>query len=257
MNRSEPPCVRLEQVGVAFDTADQRVQALAGVDLDIRDGEFLALLGPTGCGKSTLLRVVSDLTHPSTGRVEVRGRAAAEARHANEFGFVFQEPALLPWRSAIDNVMLPLEVVKYPQAGRRARCEALLEMVGLSKFLNRYPHELSGGMKQRVAIVRALAWNPSILLMDEPFSALDELTKGELQDELLGIWSREKKTILFVTHNITEAVYLADRVAVMSPHPGRIVQTIEVRLPRPRDPGVRETLEFVQHVRRAREALTL
>jgi len=251
-----PPCVRLERVSVAFETPDQRVQALSGVDLEVGEGEFIALLGPTGCGKSTLLRVVSDLTHPTEGRVEVRGRAAADARHANEFGFVFQEPALLPWRSALDNVMLPLEVVKYPVLERRARCETLLERVGLARFVNRYPHELSGGMKQRVAIVRALAWNPSILLMDEPFSALDELTKGELQDELLAIWSREQKTIVFVTHNISEAVYLADRVVVMSPHPGRVVATIEVDLPRPRAPALRETLEFVQHVRRAREALT-
>ena len=255
MTAEAPPCVRLEDVDVTFRTPDQVVQALTGVSLEVGEGEFVALLGPTGCGKSTLLRVVSDLTHPSSGVVEVRGRPAAEARRANEFGFVFQEPALLPWRSAIENVMLPLEVVKYPPAERRARCEVLLERVGLTKFLNRYPHELSGGMKQRVAIVRALAWNPSILLMDEPFSALDELTKGELQDELLAIWSRERKTILFVTHNISEAVYLADRVMVMSAHPGRIVATIPVELPRSRDPGVRDTLEFLQHVKRAREAL--
>jgi NitT/TauT family transport system ATP-binding protein len=245
----------LADVDVTFRTPDQVVQALTGVSFEVEEGEFVALLGPTGCGKSTLLRVVSDLTHPTSGSVEVRGQPAAEARRGNEFGFVFQEPALLPWRSAIDNVMLPLEVVKYPVDERRARCEALLERVGLAKFVNRYPHELSGGMKQRVAIVRALAWNPSILLMDEPFSALDELTKGELQDELLAIWSRERKTILFVTHNISEAVYLADRVVVMSAHPGRIVATIPVELPRDRNPGIRETLDFVQHVKRAREAL--
>ena len=249
--------MRLEGVNVSFRTPDQEVQALRGVSLDVGEGEFVALLGPTGCGKSTLLRVVSDLTPPSSGVVEVRGGPAAGARHANEFGFVFQEPALLPWRSALGNVMLPLEVVRYPEQQRRARCEALLGMVGLSKFVNRYPHELSGGMKQRVAIVRALAWNPSILLMDEPFSALDELTKNQLQDELLEIWSRERKTVLFVTHNISEAVYLADRVIVMSPHPGRIVAAIPIELPRPRAPGVRETLEFVQHVKRAREALSL
>ena len=255
--RRTAPCVRVEDVDVTFRTPDQVVKALSGVSLQVEEGEFVALLGPTGCGKSTLLRVVSDLTHPSAGVVEVRGRPAAEARRANEFGFVFQEPALLPWRSALDNVMLPLEVVKYPLAERRTRCEALLEMVSLSKFLNRYPHELSGGMKQRVAIVRALAWNPSILLMDEPFSALDELTKNQLQDELLEIWSKERKTILFVTHNISEAVYLADRVVVMSAHPGRIVATLPVELPRSRDPGVRETLAFVQQVKRAREALRL
>jgi NitT/TauT family transport system ATP-binding protein len=249
------PCVRLRDVDVTFATEDQPVQALAGVTLDVAEGEFVALLGPTGCGKSTLLRVASDLQAIASGVVEVRGRPAAAARQANEFGFVFQEPALLPWRSAIDNVMLPLEVVDYPQAERRARCEALLGMVGLSKFLNRYPHELSGGMKQRVAIVRALAWNPSILLMDEPFSALDELTKAELQDELLRICAHEKKTVLFVTHNLSEAVYLADRVVVMSAHPGRIVATIPVELPRERGPEIRETMEFMQHVRRARESL--
>ena len=249
--------MKLAQVSVSFRTPDQVVNALADVSLEVREGEFVALLGPTGCGKSTLLRVVSDLTPPTSGVVEVRGQPAAAARRANEFGFVFQEPALLPWRSAFDNVMLPLEVVGYPAAERRARCEQLLGMVGLTKFLHRFPHELSGGMKQRVAIVRALAWNPSILLMDEPFSALDELTKNQLQDELLQIWSTERKTILFVTHNISEAVYLADRVVVMSAHPGRITSTLQVELPRPRAPEVRETLEFVQHVKRAREALKL
>ena len=168
---------------------------------------------------------------------------------------MFQEPALLPWRTAFGNVHLPLEVVEFPADERRRRCEQLLDNVGLLKFKDNYPHELSGGMKQRVAIVRALAWNPSILLMDEPFSALDELTKAQLQEELLNLWSVERKTILFVTHNITEAVYLADRVVVMSAHPGRINATIQVRLPRPRPPEIRETIEFLDHVRMAREAL--
>jgi NitT/TauT family transport system ATP-binding protein len=251
----EGPCVRLDRVGVAYQTQRQVVPALTDVSLSVRTGGFVALLGPTGCGKSTLLRVVSDLVRPTTGTVEVRGGPAAAARRANEFGFVFQEPALLPWRTALENVQLPLEVVKYPVAERRERCEALLDLVGLSRFKHAYPHELSGGMKQRVAIVRALAWNPSILLMDEPFSALDELTKNQLQDELLKLWSREQKTILFVTHNISEAVYLADEVVVMSVHPGRIRTIIKVDLPRPRTPDMRETLEFLSHVRRAREAL--
>lgn len=251
----DQPCVRLERVGVTYQAQRQAVPALTDVSLSVRTGGFLALLGPTGCGKSTLLRVVSDLVRPTTGTVEVRGGPAAAARRANEFGFVFQEPALLPWRTALENVHLPLEVVKYPAAERRARCEALLDLVGLSRFKDAYPHQLSGGMKQRVAIVRALAWNPSILLMDEPFSALDELTKNQLQDELLKLWSRERKTILFVTHNISEAVYLADDVVVMSAHPGRIRATIKVDLPRPRPPDIRETMEFLAHVRRAREAL--
>ena len=249
------PLIRLAGVEVVYQTAQRPVQALTGVNLEVADGEFVALLGPTGCGKSTLLRLVSDLLRPTSGTVEVRGNPAAVARRANEFGFVFQEAALLPWRTALDNVRLPLEVVKYPEEQRIARCEHLLEMVGLSKFRGNYPHELSGGMKQRVAIVRALAWNPSILLMDEPFSALDELTKAQLQDDLLDLWSREKKTVLFVTHNISEAVYLADRVVVMSSHPGRIARTLDITLPRPRTADMRETMEFLALVREAREAL--
>jgi NitT/TauT family transport system ATP-binding protein len=249
------PCISLRGVGVSFEARGATVQAISDVSLDVADGEFIALLGPTGCGKSTLLRVVSDLQRPSAGTVSVRGGAAAEARRRNDFGFVFQEAALLPWRSALDNVRLPLEVVDYPQAEREARCLELLRGVGLEKFRDAYPHELSGGMKQRVAIVRALSWNPSILLMDEPFSALDELTKNQLQDDLLGIWGREKKTVLFVTHNISEAIYLADRVVVMSAHPGRIKKVIPVELPRTRTPEIRETLDFVAHVRAAREAL--
>jgi NitT/TauT family transport system ATP-binding protein len=240
---------------VRFEARGTTVQAISDVSLDVADGEFIALLGPTGCGKSTLLRVVSDLQRTAGGTVTVRGGTPAEARHRNDFGFVFQEAALLPWRSAIDNVRLPLEVVGYPEAEREARCLSLLRSVGLEKFRDAYPNELSGGMKQRVAIVRALSWNPSILLMDEPFSALDELTKNQLQDDLLGIWGREKKTVLFVTHNISEAIYLADRVVVMSAHPGRIKKVITVDLPRARTPEIRETMEFVAHVRAAREAL--
>ena len=198
------------------------MQALSDISLSVAEGEFVALLGPTGCGKSSLLRLVSDLIPPTSGRIEVRGEPAAAARRVNQFGFVFQEPALLSWRTALGNVLLPLEVVGYPAAQRVARCEELWARSACSSSRMSYPHELSGGMKQRVAIVRALAWNPSILLMDEPFSALDELTRGQLQDDLLALWSRERKTVLFVTHNISEAIYLADRVAVMSPHPGRI-----------------------------------
>ncbi len=249
------PCISLRGVGVSFETRGQTVRAISDVSLDVADGEFIALLGPTGCGKSTLLRVVSDLQRPTEGTVAIRSGSAAQARQRNEFGFVFQEAALLPWRSALHNVRLPLEVVDYPLELRDERCLELLRSVGLEKFRDAYPAELSGGMKQRVAIVRALSWNPTILLMDEPFSALDELTKIQLQDDLLGIWGREKKTVLFVTHNISEAVYLADRVVVMSAHPGGIKTVMQVKLPRQRTPEVRDTLEFVDHVRAAREAL--
>lgn len=249
------PCIRLHDVGVTFRTARGAVEAVSRVSLDVAEGEFLALLGPTGCGKSTLLRVIGDLTSPTQGRVEVRGRDARAARQANEFGFVFQEPALLPWRDAMGNVRLPLEVVGYPEGTRTARCEELLDLVGLLGFRHSYPHELSGGMKQRVAIIRALAWGPSILMMDEPFSALDELTRNRLQEDLLSLWAVEHKTILFVTHNVSEAVYLADRIVVMSARPGRIAAVLPVTLPRPRHPGMRESGEFLDHVREARKAL--
>src|SRR3984885_12847355 len=249
------PIIRLRGVGLRYQAERGETEALSNVDLDIAEGEFIAFLGPTGCGKSSLLRLVSDLVEPTSGTVAIRGGPAIAARRANRFGFVFQDPALLSWRTAIGNVQLPLEVVGYPVEQRRARCEALLDSVGLLAFKDNYPNELSGGMKQRVAIVRALAWNPSILLMDEPFSALDELTKSQLQDDLLRIWSTERKTVLFVTHNISEAIYLADRVVVMSPHPGRIKTEIRVVLPRPRSEPMRETPEFLAHARAAREAL--
>ena len=250
-----PPCIRLQGVGVTYRTVRGPLEAVADASLDIGEGEFVALLGPTGCGKSTLLRVIGDLTLPTRGRVEVRGQPAHAARRRNDFGFVFQEPALLPWRTALGNVHLPLEVVSYPAERRTPRCEELLDLVGLLGFKDNYPHELSGGMKQRVAMVRALAWDPSILLMDEPFSALDELTRNRLQEDLLALWAVERKTIVFVTHNIAESVYLADRIAVMSARPGRIKAVLPVSLPRPRRPEMRETVEFLRHVRAAREAL--
>ncbi len=245
----------LDRVSLTYQAERRQIQALSDISLTVADGEFVALLGPTGCGKSSLLRLVSDLVPPTSGTIAVRGEPASAARRVNQFGFVFQEPALLSWRTALGNVQLPLEVVGYPAEKRKARCEELLESVGLLKFKDAYPHELSGGMKQRVAIVRALAWNPSILLMDEPFSALDELTRGQLQDDLLQLWSLERKTVLFVTHNISEAVYLADRVVVMSPHPGRIKTILSTDLPRPRSDEMHETPEFMRWIRLAREAL--
>jgi len=252
---SAQSCIALNHVSLTFRSERREVQALLDINLSIAEGEFVALLGPTGCGKSSLLRLISDLIPPTSGMVTVRGAPASAARQDNAFGFVFQEPALLSWRTAIGNVRLPLEVVGYPSEQRIARCEDLLDSVGLLKFKEAYPHELSGGMKQRVAIVRALAWNPSILLMDEPFSALDELTRAQLQDDLLQLWSRERKTVIFVTHNISEAIYLADRVVVMSPHPGRIKTVLSPSLPRPRIPDMHETPEFMRWTRAAREAM--
>src|SRR5260370_2026429 len=198
------PCIRLRGVGLRYQAERGETEALSNVDLDMAEGEFVAFLGPTGCGKSSLLRLVSDLIEPTSGTVAIRGGPAIAARRTNGFGFVFQDPALLSWRTALGNVQLPLEVVGYPAEQRRAHCEALLDSVGLLKFKDAYPHELSGGMKQRVAIVRALAWNASILLMDEPFSALDELTKTQLQDDLLRIWRSQRKTLLSAPPNISE-----------------------------------------------------
>ena len=248
-------CVALESVGVTYRTQRGPVEAISDISLDIGEGEFVALLGPTGCGKSTLLRVIGDLQPPTSGSVGVRGQPAYVARHQNQFGFVFQEPALLPWRSALKNVQLPLEVVDYPQEKRVDRCLELLGRVGLVNFKDNLPHELSGGMKQRVAIVRALAWDPPILLMDEPFSSLDELTRNQLQDDLLELWAHDQKTIVFVTHNISEAVYLADRIVVMSAHPGRINCILQNDLPRPRVPEMRQDRVFLENVVQAQEAL--
>jgi len=252
---SARPCIVLDRVSLRFQSERREVQALSDISLSIAEGEFVALLGPTGCGKSSLLRLVSDLLAPTAGTIAVRGEPAAAARRLNQFGFVFQEPALLSWRTALGNVQLPLEVVGYPPDKRITRCMELLNSVGLPKFKDAYPHELSGGMKQRVAMVRALAWNPPILLMDEPFSALDELTRGQLQDDLLQLWNRERKTVLFVTHNISEAIYLADRIVVMSPHPGRIRIILSPDLPRPRTDEIHETQDFLKWIRMAREAL--
>jgi NitT/TauT family transport system ATP-binding protein len=252
---SAQSCIVLDHVDLRFRSERGEVQALSDISLRVAEGEFIALLGPTGCGKSSLLRLISDLIPPTSGVIQVRGGPPAAARRVNQFGFVFQEPALLSWRTAVGNVRLPLEVVGYPPDKRNARCEELLDSVGLLKFKDAYPHELSGGMKQRVAIVRALAWNPSILLMDEPFSALDELTRAQLQDDLLRLWSRERKTVLFVTHNISEAFYLADRVVVMSPHPGRIKTVLTPGFPRPRLEDMHETATFMSWIRTAREAL--
>ena len=248
--------IQVNAVDIVFPSSREPVHALGTVDLSVREGEFVSLLGPTGCGKTTLLRVVADLISPTRGVVMVRGQDAHVARRNNEFGFVFQEPALLPWRTVLANVRLPLEIVGY-DGDENARCEELLDLVGLLAFKNHYPHELSGGMKQRVALVRALSWGPSILLMDEPFSAVDELTRNRLQDDLLELWDLDKKTIVFVTHNITEAVYLGDRVLVFSSRPGRIVADITVQLERPRRPEVREEPRFIEHIKEGKKALGL
>jgi NitT/TauT family transport system ATP-binding protein len=250
------PAVRLTGVEKVFPVKNSEpTVALTGIDLEIGSKEFVSLIGPSGCGKSTLLRVVGDLISPTSGTVEVNGKSAHEARIGREYGMVFQAPVLFDWRTVEANVRLPLEVTDYPKGKRDALVREKLELVELSGFLDHYPHQLSGGMQQRVAIARALALQPSLLLMDEPFGALDEMTREHLNSELLDIWSETGTTVIFVTHSIPEAVFLSSRVVVMSPRPGRIAETIDIDLPYPRDDSTREEDHYYELVTEVREAL--
>lgn len=248
--------IACRDVAMTFSTAGGPVQALAGVTLEVRRGEFVSLIGPSGCGKSTLLRLIADVLQPTGGTIRVRDGTPTRARLAREFGFVFQQPGLLLWRNALDNVALPLEVGAW---GRRHepphRPADLLDLVGLKGFERAYPRQLSGGMQQRVSIARALVTGPPILLMDEPFGALDELTRDHLNQELLRIWRATGTTIVFVTHSIPEAVYLSNRVFVFTPRPGRVLEEVRIDLPSPRQPAIKDTAEFVRHTATVRRAL--
>jgi NitT/TauT family transport system ATP-binding protein len=229
--------------------------ACTGIDLEVGQRDFISLIGPSGCGKSTLLRLIGDLVTPTSGSVEVNGKPAHQARLDREYGMVFQAPVLFDWRTVEANVQLPLEVIKYPKGQRDALVREKLALVELTGFENHYPHQLSGGMQQRVAIARALALQPSLLLMDEPFGALDEMTREHLNSELLDIWSETGTTVVFVTHSIPEAVFLSSRVVVMSPRPGRIAEIIDIDLPYPRDETTREEDRYYELVTEVREAL--
>jgi NitT/TauT family transport system ATP-binding protein len=250
------PVVRLSGVRRVFARRDGSVMtALEGIDLDIRRGEFVSLIGPSGCGKSTLLRIIGDLIKPSSGSAIVNGKPADRARLDRDYGMVFQAPVLFDWRTVEDNVKLPLEIQGLDPARRQAKAAEMLELVELEDFVHHYPWQLSGGMQQRVAIARALAFEPSILLMDEPFGALDEMTRERMNSEVQRIWERTGTTIVFVTHSIPEAVFMSSRVVVMSPRPGRITSVIEVDLPRPRDEETRESDRYFEVVTQVREAL--
>jgi NitT/TauT family transport system ATP-binding protein len=252
----EAPLVRLAGVSKAFAQRAGRVPAVAGVDLEIGRGEFVSLIGPSGCGKSTLLRLVGGLLATDSGEVTVGGRQPAAGRRAKQFGFVPQTPALLPWRTVRQNARLLTEVNRTSDGGLSAAdTESLLAEVGLGGFLDAYPRELSGGMQQRVALVRAFALGAPILLMDEPFAALDEMTRAEMRYLLLGLWERHGATVLFVTHSIAEAVMLSDRVVVLTPRPGRVAAVEEVTLARPRHAAQEDTVAFLEHVTRVRQAL--
>jgi NitT/TauT family transport system ATP-binding protein len=243
-------------VGKRWAGADGvETEAIRGVDLDIAVGEFVSLIGPSGCGKSTLLRAIADLVRPSEGEVLVNGKPPAQARMDHDYGMVFQAPVLFDWRTVEENVRLPLEVLGRPKAWSAERTRAMLELVELGGFARHRPYELSGGMQQRVAIARALSFEPRILLMDEPFGALDEMTRERLNDAVLRIWERTGTTIVFVTHSIAEAVYLSSRNVVMSARPGRIVGSVDVVLPRPRTDETRVTERFFGLVTAVRELL--
>jgi NitT/TauT family transport system ATP-binding protein len=247
--------VTLDKVSMTFRGRSGSTAALEEIDLHVAAGEFVSLIGPSGCGKSTLLRIVGDLISPTGGNVEVNGKPAHDARLARDYGIVFQAPVLFDWRTVEGNVRLPLELLRVAGKEREGRVREMLELVELGGFLNHYPRQLSGGMQQRVAIARALALQPALLLMDEPFGALDEMTRERLNGEVLRIWAQTGTTVIFVTHSIPEAVFLSTRVVVMSPRPGRISRIVSIDLPQPRNDQTRETERYFELVTKVRESL--
>lgn len=251
----DSPVIAAKDVSLVFRTADGPVQALRDVTLSVEAGEFVSFIGPSGCGKTTFLRCVAALETPTSGTLTVNGMDPDAARRARAYGYVFQAAGLYPWRTIEGNVRLPLEIMGYPKAEQAERVARVLEMVELSGFARKYPWQLSGGMQQRASIARALAFDAPILLMDEPFGALDEIVRDRLNEELLRLWARTGKTTLFVTHSIPEAVYLSTRIVVMSPRPGRITDIIESPLPRERPLEIRDTPEFLAIAHRVREGL--
>jgi NitT/TauT family transport system ATP-binding protein len=250
-----PPAVEIRDLTLVYDTADTPVHALSHVDLTVEKGGFVSLIGPSGCGKTTLLRVMADLEHASSGSVRVNGVSPEAARLTRAYGYVFQAPALYAWRSVLRNVTLPLEIMGVARAERLERARHALDLVNLGGFENKFPWQLSGGMQQRVSIARALVFDPAILLMDEPFGALDEIMRDHLNDQLLRLWERTGKTVIFVTHSIAEAVFLSTRIVVMSPRPGRIIDIIDNDLPAQRALDIRESSAFAAIAHRVREGL--
>jgi NitT/TauT family transport system ATP-binding protein len=255
MTGATSPQAVVELAGVAKQFGKDGVTALQDVDLTIHPGEFISLIGPSGCGKSTLLRVVGDLIQPTSGTVQVNGKTAARARADRDYGIVFQDSVLFDWRTVAKNIGLPLELAGWSRERRRERVHEMLDLVELTGFETHHPWQLSGGMQQRVSIARALSFEPSLLLMDEPFGALDEMTRERLNLELLRIWQASRSTVIFVTHSISEAVFLSTRVVVMSPRPGRITGIVDVDLPQPRTNRTREEPRFAELIRDVRRML--
>ena len=249
------PAIRADRLCLTFDSNDGPVHALKDVDLTIEKGDFVSFIGPSGCGKTTLLRVIADLEHPTGGAISVNGKAPEEARLAGAYGYVFQALALLAWRTIERNIGLPLEIMGISRAEQAERVKRTLELVGLEGFGRKFPWQLSGGMQQRASIARALAFDAELLLMDEPFGALDEIVRDHLNEQLLQLWKKTGKTICFVTHSIPEAVYLSTRIVVMSPRPGRVTDIIESDLPAERPLDIRESKRFLEIAQRVRNGL--
>tara|TARA_R110001583_G_scaffold7571_1_gene37394 strand:+ start:69380 stop:70207 length:828 start_codon:yes stop_codon:yes gene_type:complete len=255
MAASKDVVVDIQKMSLTFQTADGPVYALSEVDLTINRGEFVSFIGPSGCGKTTLLRVIADLERATGGDMLVNGVSPRQAREERAYGYVFQAPALLPWRSIERNVTLPLEIMEIPREERIKRAHEALKLVELNGFEKKFPWQLSGGMQQRASIARALSFDADLLLMDEPFGALDEIVRDHLNEQLLKLWARTNKTVAFVTHSIPEAVFLSSKIVVMSPRPGRIIDVIETDFAKDRTLDVRETPEFLEVAHRVREGL--
>jgi NitT/TauT family transport system ATP-binding protein len=247
--------VDVRDVSLTFETSDGKVDALLNVSLQIADGEFVSFIGPSGCGKTTMLRVIADLQQPSVGTLLVNGVSAEQARLERRYGYVFQAPALFPWRTIEKNLTLPLEIMGFSDSEQAQRAARYLALVNLTGFERKFPWQLSGGMQQRVSIARALSFDPALLLMDEPFGALDEIVRDHLNEQLLQLWDKTGKTVLFVTHSIPEAVFLSTKIVVMSPRPGRIIDIIDCNFPRDRTLEIRETAEFLKIAQRVRIGL--
>ena len=249
------PIICAQNLNLVFPTNDGPVQALKDVNLTINKGEFVSFIGPSGCGKTTLLRAIAALEMPTGGRLTVNGMSPDQARRARAYGYVFQAAGLYPWRTIGGNIKLPLEIMGFSKTEQDERVARVLDLVELGGFARKFPWQLSGGMQQRASIARALAFDADILLMDEPFGALDEIVRDRLNEELLGLWARTEKTIAFVTHSIPEAVYLSTKIVVMSPRPGRITDIIDSPLPKERPLDIRDSREFIEIAHRVREGL--
>ncbi len=255
MVENQSSVVSAKNLGLTFQTNDGPVVALTDVNLEVRKGDFVSFIGPSGCGKTTFLRAIADLERATEGELLVNGTTPEDARMNRAYGYVFQASALLPWRTIEKNIALPLEIMGYTPSEQKARIDRTLQMVNLAGFGKKFPWQLSGGMQQRASIARALAFDADLLLMDEPFGALDEIVRDHLNEQLLELWARTNKTICFVTHSIPEAVYLSTKIVVMSPRPGRVIDVIESTLPKERPLDIRETPEFLEIAHRVREGL--